>query len=134
MTASYRHLTLRVIAAICIGTALAMPFPASVFSQGGSVEAVRSKDADKSLSGDRQVQAPARPKRSAPPKTPATRLFHDPEINGVRLDRCLQFGSQCDEPAATAWCKSHGLSRKRIGLEVGNMFRRLPVRTAIAAL
>jgi hypothetical protein len=79
------------------------------FAQSGSTGGTLGKT-DKSLSGDRQQESPPRPKQSAAPKVPATKLFNNPEINRVRLDRCLQFGSKCDEPAATAWCKGHGFS------------------------
>jgi hypothetical protein len=39
------------------------------------------------------------------------RYLANPLINGMHVDRCLFWGQQCDEPAATAFCRSQGLSR-----------------------
>ena len=37
--------------------------------------------------------------------------FSNPMIQGYRLDRCLKWGQQCGEPAATAWCQTQGFER-----------------------
>lgn len=37
--------------------------------------------------------------------------FSPPMINGMRVDRCLYWAQQCDEPAASAFCRSQGWSR-----------------------
>lgn len=38
-------------------------------------------------------------------------VFLLPTIDGVRVDRCLYFARDCDEPAATAFCRSQGHGR-----------------------
>ncbi|MCP4319300.1 MAG: hypothetical protein GY789_25775 [Hyphomicrobiales bacterium] len=40
-----------------------------------------------------------------------TRTFNTPTINGVRLDWCKFFGSQCGEPAAELFCQQNGYTR-----------------------
>jgi hypothetical protein len=69
-------------------------------------------------SGGREEQqeksaAPGQGERRAPTGQAKNRqkTFVNPTLNGVRVDRCLNFGSDCDEPAAAAWCRSKGLSR-----------------------
>ena len=37
-----------------------------------------------------------------------TKTFVSPKVGGNRLDWCLNWGTGCGEPAATAWCKSVG--------------------------
>lgn len=34
--------------------------------------------------------------------------YHDPLVDGVALDYCLEWGSGCGEPAADAWCRAQG--------------------------
>jgi hypothetical protein len=34
--------------------------------------------------------------------------YHDPLVDGVALDYCLEWGSGCGEPAADAWCRARG--------------------------
>lgn len=41
----------------------------------------------------------------------ATRTFERPMINGVRLDWCRFFGSECGEPAAELFCQQKGYTR-----------------------
>jgi len=41
----------------------------------------------------------------------AAKTFADPTLSGNRIDRCLYFGQQCDEPAASAWCRTAGYQR-----------------------
>jgi len=40
-----------------------------------------------------------------------SRTFHNPRINGVRLDWCRRWGKQCGRPAANAFCRRRGYSR-----------------------
>ena len=40
-----------------------------------------------------------------------TQTFAKPTANGYRVDRCLFWAQQCDEPAASAWCRTQGYSR-----------------------
>lgn len=41
----------------------------------------------------------------------ANKTFVNPKIGSNRLDWCLNWGSGCGEPAATAWCKSKGYNK-----------------------
>lgn len=34
--------------------------------------------------------------------------FLDPQVDGVPLDYCLEWGSECGKPAADAWCHARG--------------------------
>lgn len=34
--------------------------------------------------------------------------YRDPLVDGVPLDYCLEWGTQCGEPAADAWCRAQG--------------------------
>jgi hypothetical protein len=36
-----------------------------------------------------------------------TKTFNDPKIGPNRLDWCVNWGTGCGEPAATAWCKTN---------------------------
>lgn len=40
-----------------------------------------------------------------------TMTFQEPMLGDLRLDVCLEWGSNCGEPAATAWCKTQGMTR-----------------------
>jgi hypothetical protein len=58
------------------------------------------------------------PKATTPTPTPAgaeTRktamTFQEPMLGDLRLDACLEWAQKCGEPAATAWCKTKGMSR-----------------------
>ena len=42
-------------------------------------------------------------------KTPMS--FQAPMHGDLRLDACLEWAQKCGEPAATAWCKTKGMSR-----------------------
>lgn len=42
------------------------------------------------------------------PVRPGEKPFDLPTFRGFRVDRCLNFSSQCEEPAATAFCKLQG--------------------------
>lgn len=37
--------------------------------------------------------------------------FQEPMLGNLRLDACLEWGTNCGEPAATAWCKTKGMTR-----------------------
>jgi hypothetical protein len=41
----------------------------------------------------------------------ANKTFVSPKVGGNRLDWCLNWGSGCGEPAATAWCKTKGYNK-----------------------
>ena len=43
-------------------------------------------------------------------KKPTT-AFQQPMLGDSRLDACILWGQECGEPAATAWCKTKGMSR-----------------------
>lgn len=57
------------------------------------------------------------PGSSAPPslspqdQKKVTMSFPAPMLGDMRLDACFEFGQQCGEPAATAWCKTKGMTR-----------------------
>jgi hypothetical protein len=38
-------------------------------------------------------------------------VFTNPTLRGVRIDRCLYYERECNEPAAFAWCQRFGYSR-----------------------
>lgn len=92
-----------------------------VIAQGGSTGGSLGKS-DQELSGSVPKQAPAqrapkrggandgqnRSKSAAGPKT-----FHNPTLNGMRVNWCLYnvLNQNCGAAAATAWCRSKGLSR-----------------------
>ena len=46
-----------------------------------------------------------------PPRKEET--FQKPMHGNLRLDVCQQFGRNCGEPAATAWCKTRGFTRAK---------------------
>jgi hypothetical protein len=113
MATSRRFLFLRLVATMAVCAAMALCYSDCVFSQAGSAGGTVGKS-DKSLSGDQPEQSPERDKSSAAPapnSSTASKIFHNPSIGGIRLDRCLQYGANCDEPAASAWCRSNGLTR-----------------------
>ena len=37
--------------------------------------------------------------------------YLNPRIEGLRMDRCLSWGKDCDEPAAYQWCLRKGYSK-----------------------
>jgi hypothetical protein len=37
--------------------------------------------------------------------------FDNPTFKGQRIDRCLYYARECNEPAALAWCQRYGYSR-----------------------
>jgi hypothetical protein len=41
----------------------------------------------------------------------AGHVFVNPSLRGTRIDRCLTFARECNEPAAFAWCQRFGYSR-----------------------
>ena len=43
--------------------------------------------------------------------SPEVRQFPNPTFKGYRVDICLYWGRECEEPAATAWCKYQGYTR-----------------------
>jgi hypothetical protein len=47
--------------------------------------------------------------------------FQEPMLGDLRLDACLEWGMNCGEPAATAWCKTKGMTRvaEYLGENVG---------------
>jgi hypothetical protein len=64
---------------------------------------------DQSISGGVKVPDKA-PTPKGIPGNKAT-AFTNPTIKGIPVDRCWHFGTECDEPAATAWCRSKGFKR-----------------------
>ncbi len=52
---------------------------------------------------------------SAPPGVmqPNDRIFHNPSVNGIRVDWCLQWGKYCGKPAADEFCRRQGFTESR---------------------
>jgi hypothetical protein len=78
------------------------------FAQAGSTGGTLGKT-DQSLSGGSPKRAPA--EKAAAPAVARQKIFVNPTIKGIPVDRCWHFGMECDEPAASAWCRSKGLKR-----------------------
>jgi hypothetical protein len=54
--------------------------------------------------------------------------FDEPRIRGLRMDRCLSWGEECNEPAAYQWCLESGYT-KAIYWEIeNNIANRQPTR------
>jgi hypothetical protein len=53
----------------------------------------------------------------------APKTFVNPKVGSNRLDFCLNWGSGCGEPAATAWCQSKGFNKSidsEMDADIGN--------------
>jgi hypothetical protein len=82
--------------------------PSASLAQAGSTGGSVGKT-DKSVSGGEEPHAPA---ISQKPQHPKAHTFLRPLINGMAIDHCAKNSDQsCDEPAATAWCRSKGFLR-----------------------
>jgi hypothetical protein len=81
-------------------------------STGGSIGKT-----DKSISGgesgEPRTPVKSRSKRQQPANTSArSKIFNNPTINGIRVDRCMKWGPEdCGAPAANHWCQSKGFAR-----------------------
>lgn len=54
--------------------------------------------------------------------------YIEPRIEGLRMDRCLTWGKDCDEPAAYNWCLEKGYA-KAIYWEIeGNIGKNQPTK------
>jgi hypothetical protein len=58
----------------------------------------------------------------------APKTFVNPKIGSNRLDWCLNWGSGCGEPAATAWCKTKGYNKSIDSEEDQNIGDSSPTR------
>jgi len=47
---------------------------------------------------------------SPPASAQEAQVFHNPTIRGMPVDRCLHYGTDCEEPAASAFCRRQGYS------------------------
>jgi hypothetical protein len=99
---------LLIAAVICVSA----PFGGAAFAQAGSTGGTLG-NTDKSISGEREE--PRRPEKreerhQRPQAAQSVKTFLNPSISGVHVDRCWHFATECDEPAATAWCRSKGLT------------------------
>jgi hypothetical protein len=86
----------------------------TAFAQGstGGTIGKTEKSVSGNVDGERPQHKPQRSKVTRPIGTNARqKLFINPTINGVRVDRCWHYGIECDERAATEWCRSKGLAR-----------------------
>ena len=46
-----------------------------------------------------------------PPALAQTQIFNYPRVGGYAVDRCLYYGSQCNQPAADEFCRRSGFQR-----------------------
>ena len=82
--------------------------PGALLAQTGS-NGTNAGNTDKSVPGSGEPHAPA---ISQKPQHPQTHTFWRPLINGMAIDHCAKNSDKwCDEPAATAWCRSKGFLR-----------------------
>jgi hypothetical protein len=103
------------IAVIC-GWATSFAADQTALAQAGSVGGTIGKT-DKSVSGsatdEQNTRKPkAKPRNSVSrPEAKAPKACQNPTINGIRVDHCLDPDAHdCDATAATAWCRSKGMS------------------------
>jgi hypothetical protein len=57
---------------------------------------------------DALTDPPVEPPEEPPAPPPPCGTFNSPSINGLALDRCLYFATQCEKPAADKFCESKG--------------------------
>src|SRR5262249_55191169 len=81
----------------------------------GDLANARLKELEQSEPKPQQEQKP--PEKVAlvaspqPPPT-GTKVFDNPTINGIHVDRCMRWGPEgCYAPSANHWCRSKGFSR-----------------------
>jgi len=56
------------------------------------------------------------------------REFKEPRVEGLRMDRCLTWGEECDEPAAYSWCLEKGYSKAIYWELESNVGQRQPTK------
>jgi hypothetical protein len=89
----------------------------TAFAQAGSVGGTIG-NTDKSISGESTATPPVvvgNPKhrqRSGEPSRQDNKqkVFVNPTIDGLPVDRCLTYAANCNEPAASAWCRRKGMT------------------------
>jgi uncharacterized caspase-like protein len=75
----------------------------------GEMATARLKELEQSGQKPQDNVALVGPPQSQPA---GSKLFENPTINGIRIDRCLRPGAQgCYGPAANFWCRSKGFAR-----------------------
>jgi hypothetical protein len=101
---------------VASGAAALLATDQIAFAQSGSIGGTIGKT-DKSVSGgDDYSSEPRRPSSSKrmPSATDTSRsgrhIFDNPTIEGKKVDHCFLPGTECDEPAASTWCRQHGFS------------------------
>ena len=90
--------------------------PGIVLAQAGSTGGSIGKRGKSAVGGTtepvrRTTHSKRKKHNSARHKRSATRVFINPTINGIPLDRCVTWGSNCNEPAASEFCRSKGFAR-----------------------
>lgn len=125
--------TCLIAAALCLAAWAIWVGNGSAVAQAGSTGGTVGKT-NKSVSGGGELTTPV-PRHSSPElkrprasqrggkertfknptvnrrSSPTFKTFLNPTIAGLRVDRCLHYASECDEPAAAAWCRSKGFAR-----------------------
>jgi len=96
--------------------------PSQAVAQAGSVGGVIGKE-NKDVSGTNSSRGGEgavrdRSRATGPDRTQTRsraaggKVFDNPTINGIRVDRCMRWGPQdCNAPAANHWCRSKGFAR-----------------------
>jgi hypothetical protein len=97
----------RVVSIILLGMLASSAMDATAFAQAGATGGTIGKT-DKSVSGGGEAREPAPKVKRAQPQPAKSRIFENPTINNIRVDRCLRWGTDCGAPAADHWCQSKG--------------------------
>jgi len=100
-----------------LACAVVLAAPDRALAQGGSTGGSFGKS-DQELSGSIPKQAPAAAAKQASDgqtsksPTAGAKTFHNPTVNGRRVNWCLYnvLDQRCGQAAATTWCRSKGLS------------------------
>ena len=50
---------------------------------------------------------------AVPAASSKMQVFSNPQINGVAVDRCLNYAAQCNQPAADRYCALNGFTAAR---------------------
>jgi hypothetical protein len=102
----------RIVWMLIFGMLALFAADATAFAQAGSTGGTIG-NTDKSVSGGSEAE----PSRNLShgqksPKSAGPKVFENPTLNGIRVDRCMAWGpTGCNAPAANHWCRSKGFAR-----------------------
>jgi hypothetical protein len=118
----------RIVLIFLLGMSASFAVGATAFAQAGSTGGTIG-NTDKSISGENTARSPgffvgnskhrrrsireAIRRRSGEPTKPESKqkVFVNPTIDELPVDRCLTYAADCNEPAASAWCRRKGMTR-----------------------